>query len=439
LPTHAHFRELCALASSGQLPPSEADALNGHLVGCDECRSFLADAQRIGAIVIPQVLQAPRGQMRVPSGMRERFLKRAAAEGLAMHAEASFASGDRAESPTVTASPRSMPRFRPGFSLPQWFATRKTWALAAAACLLCFALGAWVSAPNLTAWHLLWPGTASHASGISQATPAQSTPVPPNDAAIDKVRALTAERDQLSRQVANLNAQLKTIEEEKQQAETVWQQKLATAESDALRDHQALSAQSTALNAQTADLRAQLDTLRQQETLAEADLKEQRAKTEEYSARLALFQAQARNQEEVPMASHDEIANLVAARNLHIIDVYDANTKGTRQRPFGRVFYVEGRSLIFYAYDLNLARAQKNITFHLWGEQAGNKETTISLGVLHDDDAHDRRWALSCNDPAILAKINSVYVTAESADRENDAPHGPRVLYAYFGAPPNHP
>jgi len=35
-------------------------------------------------------------------------------------------------------------------------------------------------------------------------------------------------------------------------------------------------------------------------------------------------------------------AKLVAARNLHIVDVYDADPSGKRQRAFGRVFYTEG-------------------------------------------------------------------------------------------------
>jgi hypothetical protein len=43
------------------------------------------------------------------------------------------------------------------------------------------------------------------------------------------------------------------------------------------------------------------------------------------------------------------------------------------------------------------------------------------------------------DDPNVLAKINSVFVTAESASRRDSAPHGKKVLYAYFGSSPNHP
>jgi hypothetical protein len=444
LPTHAHFRELCVLAGSGQLSAAEADELDGHLVACDECRSFLGDTERIGGVVIPQVLRAPRGRMQVPAGMRERFLARAASEGLTMQAESPIITADAADNGTASTPARSAARWRPSFSLPRPFQIRTNWVLAAAACLFCFALGAWLSASNSGAWRAPWTGTASPAAQNPPSTPARTATASTFDAEIDKIRALTAERDQLAQRIGDLAAQLKTIEQEKQDAETAWQKQLETAVSNAVRDHDALTQQSVALSARAADLQSQLDIVRQQQSLAEADLRETRAKTSEYAARLDLMQTQLRNQEAAAtlnpsVPSPSEVSSLVAARNLHIIDVYDSNAKGERGRAFGRVFYVEGRSIVFYAYDLTAARNQKNITFHLWGEKAGSKETTLSLGVLHDDDPKERRWALTCNDTNVLAKINSVYVTAESPGKQNDAPRGPRVLYAYFGAPPNHP
>jgi hypothetical protein len=256
---------------------------------------------------------------------------------------------------------------------------------------------------------------------------------------LNHVSALTAERDRLKRQIADLEMQLETVGKEKKETEASLQQKLTEVQSDAARDHDVLVQQSASLGARASDLQSQLDTLHQQETLANADLRSARARTAEYSARLDLLQTQMRNQSVAPLQNAGEIGSLVAARNLHIIDVYDSNSSGKRQRAFGRVFYVEGRSLIFYAYDLATAHTQKDITFHLWGEQAGSKETTLSLGILHDDDPRERRWALKFDDPKVLARINSVYVTAESASKQSDAPRGPRVLYAYFGAEPNHP
>jgi hypothetical protein len=43
------------------------------------------------------------------------------------------------------------------------------------------------------------------------------------------------------------------------------------------------------------------------------------------------------------------------------------------------------------------------------------------------------------NNPNVLAQINSVFVTAEAANKQLDSPKGKKVLYAYFGSPANHP
>jgi len=134
------------------------------------------------------------------------------------------------------------------------------------------------------------------------------------------------------------------------------------------------------------------------------------------------------------------VGDLVAARNLHIVDVYDADPNGKRQRSFGRVFYIEGKSLVFYAYDLaDSRRLNASVVFHVWGERAGVKETTHRLGILHNDDINQSRWAMTFDDPKVLSQINSVFVTAESASNRYDSPHGKKVLYAFFGSPPNHP
>jgi hypothetical protein len=421
------------LATSGQLTAAESDRLNQHLLGCDNCRSFLKDAHLVSDKVIPQALRAPLVVARVPTGMRERFLARATNEGLQIHAGppvfVETPPVDSEPCPQVASPARQFlsPRILVG-SLRPW----QVWAIAASACVAFFALGAVIGTPYLA---------RSHAATIGVTTPPTSATqeVPVAEAEHNRILALTAERDQLTRQIADLALQLEAVQKEKHEAEAGMQQELSAAQSQAARDHDTLAQQSAALSTRAADLQSQLDSLHRQQSLANADLQNARAKTAEYSARLDLMQAQMRNPEAAPLPSADEIGSLVAARNLHIIDVYDSNAAGQRQHAFGRVFYVEGRSLVFYAYDLNAVHAQKNITFHLWGEKAGSKETTLSLGVLHDDDPKERRWALTFDDPKVLAKINSVYVTAESASKQGDAPHGPRVLYAYFGAQPNHP
>jgi hypothetical protein len=407
--------------------------LNQHLLECENCRSFLKDAHFISDSVIPQALRTPRSESRVPAGMRERFLARATKEGLQIHAGPPVAVEtspvDFEPHPQVSAPSR---QFLSPHTLVSSLRPWQAWSLAASVCIVCLTLGAMIRTPSLAAWHT----TATSAAPLP--SPSAQTPTA-TDAEHDRIQALAVERDRLANQVTDLASQLDAVKKEKEEAEARLQQRLSQVQSDAGHDHDALAQQSAALNARAADLQSQLNTARQQQSLADVDLRNARAKNLEYSARMDLLQTQMHNQESTPMPSADEIGSLVAARNLHIIDVYDSNAAGQRQHAFGRVFYVEGRSLVFYAYDLAAAHAQKNITFHLWGEKAGSKETTLSLGVLHDDDPKERRWALTFDDPKVLAKINSVYVTAESASKQSDAPHGPRVLYAYFGAQPNHP
>ena len=135
-----------------------------------------------------------------------------------------------------------------------------------------------------------------------------------------------------------------------------------------------------------------------------------------------------------------ELGDVASARNLHIVDVYDADARGKRQPAFGRVFYVEGKSLVFYAYDLNTPKSlNANVVFHVWGGKAGVKDVTHSLGILRSDNASEGRWAMTFDDPGVLAQINSVFVTVEAKNRTFESPRGKKVLYAYLGSSANHP
>jgi hypothetical protein len=130
----------------------------------------------------------------------------------------------------------------------------------------------------------------------------------------------------------------------------------------------------------------------------------------------------------------------VVARNLHIIDVHDRDGNGKSQRAFGRIFYTEGKSLIFYAYDLSDPRKlDAKVSFYVWGERLGAEKPIRNLGVFHNDDANDGRWVLTFDDPQVLAQINSVFVTVESSKKAIKEPGGRRVLFAFLGDKPNHP
>jgi len=186
-------------------------------------------------------------------------------------------------------------------------------------------------------------------------------------------------------------------------------------------------------------LQAQVARLNQRLSESEVNLAIQKQTSEALTARLDAAAGELQRERDLKSAK-SEIGDLMAARNLHIVDVYDADPNGKRQRSFGRVFYIEGKSLVFYAYDLDdSGRFKANVVFHVWGGKAGVKQVTHSLGILHKDDAGQNRWAMTFDDPNVLGQINSVFVTAESASKHYDEPHGKKVLYAYFGSPANHP
>jgi hypothetical protein len=135
-----------------------------------------------------------------------------------------------------------------------------------------------------------------------------------------------------------------------------------------------------------------------------------------------------------------DVRDLMGARNLHIIDVHDANGAGKDQKSFGRAFYTEGKSLIFYAFDLDDKKVvNANYTYKAWGERLGQPASVKSLGMLYVDDRAQRRWLLKVDNPRQLAEINSVFVTLEPRNGNGDKPKGKRILYAFLGGEANHP
>jgi len=136
-----------------------------------------------------------------------------------------------------------------------------------------------------------------------------------------------------------------------------------------------------------------------------------------------------------------DIRDLIAARNLHIIDVYDTDSRGRTTRAFGRVFYTEGKSLVFYAYDLASGHSEAGTyAFYVWGKKDGDPHLLRNLGQFAKDDRAQKRWVLTITDPKVLAEIDTVFVTLELTDQKKAGrPSGKRLLSAFLGTPANHP
>jgi DNA repair exonuclease SbcCD ATPase subunit len=135
-----------------------------------------------------------------------------------------------------------------------------------------------------------------------------------------------------------------------------------------------------------------------------------------------------------------DVTELMAARNLHIVDVVDTDARGKARPTFGRIFFTEGKSLVFYAYDLNEAKMRKaNYQYRIWAKREGADRQIKRLGVFYSDDKVQRRWVFKCEDPKVLSEIDSVFVTLEAANGDSSQPKGPNLMYAYLRGQPNHP
>jgi len=84
----------------------------------------------------------------------------------------------------------------------------------------------------------------------------------------------------------------------------------------------------------------------------------------------------------------------MGARDLYIAEVYDVSTDGATQKPYGRVFYTKGRSLVFYAYDLDQQAGAKNATFQAWGRRGPDTQQA----VLRHNSKRTENSALPCRD-----------------------------------------
>jgi len=144
--------------------------------------------------------------------------------------------------------------------------------------------------------------------------------------------------------------------------------------------------------------------------------------------------------EERELLQHDrDIRNLIGARNLYIAEIYDVAKSGDTQKPFGRVFYTKDKSLIFYGYDLDQQKGvRKASTFQAWGSHGADRQNAVSLGLLYQDDANQKRWVLKFKDAKTIAKIDAVFITVEP-DGGSAKPTTKPLLFTYLRLDPNHP
>ena len=131
---------------------------------------------------------------------------------------------------------------------------------------------------------------------------------------------------------------------------------------------------------------SELQKLQRERSVYASTFADQQTQIRELMEKLGTQTESIEQERELTAASRD-IRQLMGARNLHIIDVEDVeDTRGPKQ-PVGRVFYTEGKSLIFYAFDLEKRRKSlEKYSFQAWGQREAKGGPVQSLGVFVNED-----------------------------------------------------
>jgi hypothetical protein len=430
---HERFEELSALAISGALSPVEWAELKGHLENCEECRAICRQYNTLakeGFAILAGSYSHPQQEGDWDdTKVRARLMARVQAS-------------ESAIAKTPVFDPSSVPRSRPFV----WIVRSP---LAQAALAACF---------------VFVVGLGGYRLGVRTHPVPTPTPIPIHD----RAERLLTEKETLNELLDAQTKKLSLLQEEvalKEGALTRKEEELARLRSAlrTLEDHsdqlkvassaseeqlRSVSKQRDALNAQLRDteesyrktqtefagLRAERDNALQQTTSLGSENNLLSAINRDQERRI--------KEQEQYLAADRDIRELMGARQLYIADVFDVDSGSRTRRPYGRMFYTQGKSLIFYAFDLDRQPGSKNAsTFQAWGRKEtvhGEQERPVNLGILYKDSESNRRWILRCDDPKQLAEIDSVFVTIEPRSG-SQKPTGKPFLYALLRKEANHP
>jgi hypothetical protein len=433
---HEEFLELCAVSTSGDLTDEEQEKLQAHLSGCAECRKALKEFEAAVDVGVPLLasklsLVSSEGLADAQLPQKElagsRSLKSEDSEPL----EAKELVARNGEKRGFAFAGRY--RYRP--SQVNW---TYVWMPFAACILLTVALGIYAyrvtNDRNIQVAH----GISGSANGQIEALEQRIS-----DAAHDRevLKTELAKRDQV---IAELRHQTE------QESKSLTEMKAAQAnlehslQNDALDkqgvvdERAALSRKFEAAQASLQKMQSDLDSMSQQRALdagRDASLQNQ---IKDLSTQLRAQGETVAKQDE--LLAHDrDIRDLMGARKLYVVDVYDVARDGSTQKSYGRVFYTKGKSLIFYAYDLDQEPGVRNAsTFQAWGRRGPDKQQSLNLGIFYQDNASKKRWVLKFDDPKALDEIDAVFVTIEP-NGGSQKPSGKPLLSAYLQVAPNHP
>jgi hypothetical protein len=420
---HEHFEELCSLAVLGEVSSEEWTELEKHLGQCPECRVAYADFVALTAEHLPA---ADRSSVRL--------VRKPIAEVTAVLRQATFAKvaneGFHISSEAMAGSVHRRTRAAKWLGDVVWSMRVRLSQLTIVATLLAVGVVGVVFLRH----------DAARGHQVEQLR--SSLHDAQNDAARLKQQLdHAADPQSEAKPNASLQQQLNTAQERTAQLDAEHQRDIRSLRALEVQVSQLESETTSAIqdtqnkDSELTTLRGQMEALRADASQKESDLVAQQYRISELSDQLSA-QKVALDHEQQLLAEGRDIRDVIAARNLHIIDVHDQDAHG-ESRPFGRIFLTEGKRLIFYAYDLDSANL-KNASFQAWGQRADGGRAALNLGIFYMDDQKQSRWALKVEDPNLLKAIDSVFVTVEPHGGTKK-PSGKKLMYAYLRNPINHP
>jgi hypothetical protein len=425
---HERFKELAAAATADALSSGERAELEAHLRDCEECLCVFKEYEVLAGEDFRMLTSACEHPGSIEGWNEEEARRRllVAAEAL--------------EEPKAQAKIVGLRRYL------TWH-TAGVGALAASVMFL-VAIGAWrlgQQGSHATSVAFSANDHQVELRGVTKSTDAALAAQPK---AIARLEAANAAKHL---EIGKLESQLRILQQrmnEERLAARGELNDLAEAKAGSDARVSSLSLQRDMLSEQLRDSRqaaerteAELAGLRSEHGKALTKLNSVENRLTEVTA-ISQEQGQRLKDAEQFLSSDRDIRDLMSARNLYIADVFDVDSNSRTRKPFGRIFYTRGKSLLFYAFDLDRqARVKETSAFQVWGQKEtaeGEAARPLDLGILYLDSESNRRWALRFNDPQTLAQIDAVFVTVEPRGGSRK-PTGKPFLFAMLRKEANHP
>jgi len=408
---HSHYEELAALAAGGNLSDEELTDFRLHAETCAECENALTEFQEVVRFGLPLVQSPLRRSInmitsRPDPGARERFIRRASLEGIA---------------------------FSPEIRKPVYSAGSRLSLAAAGAFGLVVAIAVFYISHHVGPFSRQFDHDPTQARQQLDRLTQQNSAL---EATITRLEQTSAQQQRqaegLRTQVASLTATANNHRPDKDQTRTDAPQ---SASAQLLEEAEARQKTQEKL---LADTQAELAELKKARASDQASIVADQFRINELSDQLKTAKVNANNMQRQLATAGGDVPNLMGARQLHVVDVRDSGPDGKPGKAFGRIFLTEGKSLVFYAFDLNdPAKNGSKKTYQVWGQTEGRAGSVRSLGFLNVDNRAQQRWVLKSNDAATFKEINSLFVTVEPQGGAK-TPSDQRLLFAYLGEA-NHP